>query len=491
MQTKIDFFIPFDAPEQAARTVAGLKGEPVGNIYLLSTRGDVEPLEGCYVLQVSDLTSTATIKLLAVHCVNAYAVLLTTSNEVKFHYHALQRLMCVASDTQAGMLYADHYSITPKGERVKAPVIDYQDGSLRHDFDFGTMLFFNTKALLEATNLMTAHYKAAGLYDLRLKLTEVSFVEHVGEWIYTDVKTDMRASGDRVFDYCDPRVTNVQKEMELACTDHLKAIGAYLASGEYQDIDFEAEQFPVEISVVIPVLNRVRVIRDAIKSVLSQEAPFKYNLIIVDNHSTDGTTEAIDEFADDDRLVHIVPDRDDLGIGGCWNLAINDPRCGKFAIGLDSDDVYATPKVLATMVQQFYRDNAAMVCGTYKVTDVDLNEIAPGVIDHHEWTAENGRNNALHVNGFGGPRAFYTPIYRSINLPNTNYGEDYAMGLRISRDWRIGRVWEVMTCARRWDDNTDADLDINKENANNFYKDKIRTWELAARILKNQKNQKQ
>lgn len=278
--------------------------------------------------------------------------------------------------------------------------------------------------------------------------------------------------------------------MEDACTSHLKRIGAYLAPGDYRDLDFDEQQFPVEATVVIPVLNRKRVIKDAIESVLMQKTDFAFNLIVVDNRSTDGTGGIIDELAKaDPRVIHIVPDRDDLGIGGCWNLAINDERCGKFALGLDSDDVYATPATLATMIAEFYKENAAMVCGTYKVTDVDLNEIAPGVIDHHEWTAENGRNNALHVNGFGGPRAFYTPVYRAINLPNTCYGEDYAMGLRVSRDYRVGRVWDVMTCARRWDDNTDANLDIDKENANNTYKDRIRTWEVKARILKN-KNSK-
>ena len=486
MTQKIDCFVPYVDAQQAQQTVVGLVSDPlVANVYLLSATMQ-RPIPGCYVLVVPDLTSSETMKTIAAHAMSDYALVYTKNDTLKFNYKALLRMVNVAEDLDAGMVYADHY-VHKGGKLQKAPVIDYQLGSLRDDFDFGSVLFFKTAYLQEAASRITADYKAAGLYDLRLKVSQKYAIEHIPEFLYTDVEHDNRASGERIFDYCDPKNNASQKEMELACTDHLKVIGGYLAPDTFKDVDLDAVKFPVECTVVIPVLNRVRVIRDAIKSILSQEAPFKYNLIIVDNHSTDGTSEAIDEFANDERLVHIIPDRDDLGIGGCWNLAINDPRCGKFAIGLDSDDMYATPHTLEKMVAQFYEENAAMVCGTYVVTDVNLNEIAPGVIDHHEWTPDNGRNNAFHVNGFGGPRAFYVPIYRQTNIPNTNYGEDYAMGLRISRDYRIGRVYEVMTCARRWDDNTDADLDIQKENANNFYKDKIRTWELKARILKNKK----
>ena len=270
--------------------------------------------------------------------------------------------------------------------------------------------------------------------------------------------------------------------MEAACTRHLKKIGAYLSPQQYNDVDLSRGEFPVECTVVIPVLNRARVIGDAIKSVLRQEADFSFNLIVVDNHSTDGTTQVIERLAaDDPRLIHIIPERHDLGIGGCWNLAIYDERCGRFAIGLDSDDLYATPQVLATMVRQFYRDNAAMVVGSYKIVDNNMQEVPPGIIAHREWTMENGRNNLLRVNGIGGPRAFFTPVYRDLCLPCSSYGEDYGMGLMLSRLYRVGRVWDVMTLARRGDDNTDSNLDIDKENSNNLYKDRLRTWEIAAR----------
>lgn len=491
MERVIDCFLPYIDAEQTLRTAEALLAEKeIANVCLLATKANAEPIEGCSMLVVEDFTSTATVKAIAAHAQSEFTLVYNKHEMLLFGYKALQRMVIVARDIDAGMVYADHYNYAD-GELQKSPVIDYQEGSLRDDFDFGSVILYNTEKLKEATSRMTANYKAAGNYDLRLKLSQKYAIEHIPEYLYTDVVCDTRSSGERIYDYCDPKNNASQKEMEEACTEHLKVVGAYLEPTDFEDVDFDSEKFDVECTVVIPVLNRVRVIRDAIKSILSQEAPFKYNLIIVDNHSTDGTTEAIDEFATDERLVHIIPDRNDLGIGGCWNLAINDSRCGKFAIGLDSDDVYATPHTLEKMVAQFYKENAAMVCGTYVVTDVNLKEMAPGVIDHHEWTPDNGRNNLFHVNGVGGPRAFYTPIYRATNIPNTNYGEDYAMGLAITRNYRMGRVYEVMTCARRWDDNTDANLDIFKENANNLYKDRIRTWELKARINKNKNSNKQ
>lgn len=485
MKRVIDCFVPYIDAEQTLRTVEGLMAEEeVANVCLLSTNADAEPLEGCTMVVVHDFTSTATVKAIAENAKSEFTLVYSKPEMLFFGYKALLRMVTVARDLDAGMVYADHYNYRG-GELKKDPVIDYQQGSLRDDFDFGSVILYNTEKLKETASRMTVDYKAAGTYDLRLKLSQKYAIEHIPEYLYTDVEMDTRTSGERIYDYCDPKNNASQKEMEQACTDHLKAVGAYLPPTDFKDIDFNSEKFDIECSVVIPVLNRVRVIRDAIKSVLTQEAPFKFNLIIVDNHSTDGTTEAIDEFADDERLIHIIPDRDDLGIGGCWNLGVSDKRCGRFVIGLDSDDMYATPHTLEKMVAQFYKENAAMVCGTYVVTDVNLKEIAPGVIDHHEWTPDNGRNNLFHVNGVGGPRAFYTPIYRATYIPNTSYGEDYAMGLAITRDYRMGRVYDVMTCARRWDDNTDADLDIFKENANNFYKDRIRTWELRARQNKN------
>ena len=321
----------------------------------------------------------------------------------------------------------------------------------------------------------------AGFYAVRLALSRLGKIVHIPEYLYTCDEIDLRSSGERIFDYQLEKEAEKQKEMEAVCTWHLTKIGAYLPPKRYEDVDLSEGEFPVECSVIIPVLNRVNVIRDAIKSVLTQDAPFKFNLIVIDNHSSDGTSEAINEFVSDPRLIHIIPNRRDLGIGGCWNFGIYDERCGRFAIGLDSDDMFATPHVLEAMISKFYEDNAAMVVGSYKVVDNDLQEVPPGIIAHREWTLENGRNNLLRVNGIGGPRAFFTPIYRRVCLPCSSYGEDYGMGLMISRHYRVGRVWDVMTLARRGDENTDSDLSIEQENANNIYKDRLRTWEVQAR----------
>ncbi len=501
MNRVIDCFVKFSSLEQA-RGIAQqlLASELVCSVDFLVT-GDIDPawsdeLYGCGFYQIDGMNSSDTMRTIARAASSRYTLVYMKDDTLQLGYKAIERLVRLAGDTGAGMLYADHWVIKD-GVRSKAPVIDYQMGSLRDEFDFGSVLLFNTAALKESALRMTATYRAAGWYDLRLKLSQRYTLEHVNEYLYTDVERDLRSSGEKIYDYCDPRNRESQLEFEAACTQHLKEIGAYLSYDMFtpqcdQVICYDGSdgQWPVECSVIIPVLNRVRVIRDAIDSILKQETTFKYNVIIVDNHSTDGTSEAIDEYAGDERVIHIIPERDDLGIGGCWNLGAFDERAGRFIIGLDSDDVYATPHVLQTMVDKFkegdnYMAGPAMVVGSYKVVNAALEEIPPGVIDHHEWTPDNGRNNLLRVNGIGGPRAFYTPIYREIALPNTSYGEDYGMALLISRHYPIDRVWDVMTLARRWDDNTDADLDITRENANNLYKDRLRTWELKARIAQN------
>jgi glycosyltransferase involved in cell wall biosynthesis len=323
-------------------------------------------------------------------------------------------------------------------------------------------------------------YRYAGLYDLRLKVSQKYPIVHINEYLYTEIDQDTRKSGEKLFDYVDPKNREVQIEMEQACTQHLKEVGAFLEP-RFEDVTFDQHFFEYEASVVIPVRNRIRTIRDAIRSVLMQKTDFKFNLIVVDNHSTDGTTEAIDEFKDDERLIHLIPDRDDLNIGGCWNLAVHHEKCGKFSVQLDSDDVYSGEDTLQKIVNGFYEQNCAMLIGTYMITDFNMQMIPPGIIDHREWTPENGHNNALRINGLGAPRAFYTPLLREIKLPNTGYGEDYAVGLNISRRYRIGRIYEVLYYCRRWEGNTDASLDIEKMNTNNLYKDRIRTWELQAR----------
>ena len=400
---------------------------------------------------------------------------------------ALERMVQLAEDSRAGMVYADHYQLK-EGKQQAAPVIDYQAGALRDDFDFGSVMLFKTSALKAATGRMKSEYQYAGLYDLRLKLSQTEKLVHINEYLYTEVETDIRKSGEKQFDYVDPRNRSRQIEMEQACTEHLKEIGGYLEPS-FAPIDFEQEVFEYEASVIIPVRNRIRTIRDAIRSVLMQQCDFKFNLIVIDNHSTDGTSEAIDEFKADERLVHIIPERNDLGIGGCWNMGVHHPKCGKFAVQLDSDDVYKDEHTLSTMVKAFYEQQCGMVVGTYMMTDFDMKMLPPGIIDHREWTPDNGRNNALRINGLGAPRAFYTPLLRQMKVPNTSYGEDYALGLRFSRHHQIGRVYDLVYLCRRWEGNSDAALDIVKTNANNLYKDRIRTWELEARIQLNKEKQ--
>lgn len=481
---KTDCFIPCESAAQVAPTIASLReSELTADIYLLCKDADIK-VDGCKTIAIDSISSSATMKKIAEAAKAQYSLFYTKYNALDMGYLAMKRFERIASDSDAGMLYSDHYTVVD-GERKAAPVIDYQFGSLRDDFNFGSVLFFNTEVLKKAAAEIDADYTAAGLYDLRLKVSRIAPLVHINEYLYSDVTLDNRRSGEKIFDYVDPKNRASQIEMELACTDHLKKIGGYLKP-EFNKIEFDKGNFKVEASVIIPVRNRVRTIRDAINSVLSQKTDFDFNLIIIDNHSTDGTTEAIDEFTDP-RIIHLIPEREDLGIGGCWNLGVNHPDCGKFAIQLDSDDVYSSEDTIAKIVKAFYEQNCAMVVGTYMLTDIDKNPIPPGVIDHREWTPENGRNNALRINGLGAPRSFYTPMLREVTLPNTSYGEDYAVALAVSRRYQIGRIYDVLYFCRRWEDNSDAALDINKMNGHNLYKDRIRTWELQARVAMNKK----
>ena len=477
----INCFIPYADAQQVQATVDGLRQNAlVSKIFLLSTDANAAAVEGCEVIAIDSLNSSATMKKIAAAAEGDYTLFYTKYNKLVMGYLALERMVRLANDSKAAMVYADNYQIVD-GKKSNAPVIDYQFGSLRDDFNFGSVLFFNTKALKAAAAEIDAEYTAAGLYDLRLKVSRQGDLVHINEYLYTEVALPVATEGESHFGYVDPKNRGVQIEMEQACTDHLKKIGGYLEP-KFEEINFNQGDFEYEASVIIPVRNRVRTVRDAIKSVLSQKTDFKFNLIVIDNGSTDGTTEAIDEFKEDERLIHIIPERDDLGIGGCWNAGVNHPKCGKFAVQLDSDDVYSDENTLAKMVAAFYEQNCSMVVGTYMLTDINMQMIPPGVIDHKEWTPENGRNNALRINGLGAPRAFYTPMLREINVPNTSYGEDYALGLAFSRHYQIGRVYDVVYFCRRWEDNSDHALDINKTNANNLYKDRIRTWELQARV---------
>ncbi len=398
-------------------------------------------------------------------------------------YLALERFAEVAEYTGADMLYSDYYELID-GQRHKHPVIDCQAGALRDDFDFGPVQVFRSDAFKNAVADMSVNYSFGAMYDLRLRMGKIV---HIGEFLYTEEETDLRKSGEKQFDYVNPRNREVQIEMEEICTAYLKRIGAFLEPGA-RSVEAK-ESDGVLASVVIPVFNRIRTVKDAVLSALSQECDFEYNVIVVDNHSTDGTSQVLAEI-DDPRLVVLNPERDDLGIGGCWNLAVHDERCGQYAVQLDSDDVYKDGATLQKVIDVFRNEKCAMVIGSYEMTDFNMNLLPPGVIDHKEWTDANGKNNALRINGLGAPRAFYVPLLREINFPNVSYGEDYAVGLRISREYRIGRIYEPIYCCRRWEGNSDAALDITRVNANNYYKDSVRTWELNARILSNLKNKR-
>ena len=477
----IDAFILFSEPEQALKTVEELKqSAAVNKIWLLTPAGITDKIKGCKNITIDTLQSSATVRMIAQKSKADYTLIYQKSTLLKPGYFALERMIRIAEDSGAGMVYADYYAIS-KGIKKNHPVIDYQEGSLRDDFNFGSLLLYHTKAIKKAAARMKHEsYHFAGLYDLRLKVSQKHPLEHINEYLYTEIEEDNRASGQKIFDYVDPKNRQLQIEMEQACTQHLKEVGAYLKP-TFETIEFNRGDFAYEASVIIPVRNRIRTIKDAISSVLMQKTDFPFNLIVVDNHSTDGTTEAIDDFKEDARVIHLIPERDDLGIGGCWNMGVHHPRCGKFAVQLDSDDVYSGEDTLQKIVAAFYAQNCAMVVGSYQMTNFEMEMIPPGIIDHREWTPDNGRNNALRINGLGAPRAFYTPLLREIKLPNTSYGEDYALGLNISRHYQIGRIYDILYLCRRWEENSDASLDIVKMNAHNLYKDRIRTWELQAR----------
>ena len=453
-------------------------GENVDRVLLIAPEnGKIEGAE--FVVSDSGLESTNTWKKLVKFIKTDYIAIYTKKMALKLGQNALERMLHVCEGADAGMVYADYYE-KGQGDMKPHPVLEYQDGSLRDDFNFGSLLLYKTSAIKEAVAAMDNDYQFAALYDLRLKVSQMYLLVHLPELLYTEIELDTRKSGEKMFDYVDPKNRERQIEMEQACTEHLKIVGAYLEP-KFKKIEFSKENFPVEASVIIPVRNRAKTIGDAIDSVLKQKTLFEFNLIIVDNHSTDGTTELIRKHTDDKRVIHIIPNRDDLGIGGCWNVGASHEKCGKFAIQLDSDDLYISDTVIERIVRAFYDQNCAMVVGSYQMVNFDLKEIPPGLIDHKEWTPENGRNNALRINGLGAPRAFYTPVLREIKVPNTSYGEDYALGLNISRHYQIGRIYEPLYLCRRWEENSDASLDIAKMNAHNFYKDKIRTIELKAR----------
>lgn len=492
MNKTITCFIPYGSENQINKTIRHLQECPtVDRIFLLPTSPvpNLSLPDKCYILPSSAPESVERYKQVALYTNTPFTLICTQVQDLEFGYMALERMCDYLSAPQCSMVYADHYK-TIKGERTPHPVIDYQLGSVRDDFDFGSLLMFRTDYLKRAINEIEAEkeYQHSALYALRLALSRYGELTHIREFLYTETEIDLRKSGEKQFDYVDPRNRQVQIEREEVFTRHLKKIGAYLKPG-MMTVDLKEGEFSHEASIIIPVRNRARTINDAIRSVLEQETSFPFNLIIIDNHSTDGTSEIIEQYKNDNRVIHLIPERTDLGIGGCWNLGINHPQCGRFAIQLDSDDLYSSPHTVQTIVDKFYKEQCAMVIGSYRMTDFTLQTLPPGVIDHKEWTDENGHNNALRINGLGAPRAFFTPLLRKIRVPNTSYGEDYALGLAFSRQYRIGRIYDVLYLCRRWEGNSDAALSIEKINQNNNYKDSLRTLEIKLRQAMNKKRQ--
>ena len=484
MREKIDLFLPCEYIDDAQNALSVLhEYKTVQHIHFLVSADFAahhQVPEGCTFVITDRLESSNTIVSIAENTDADYVMICTRHTTIGWGNNTLERFLRVADDTDAVMVYAEHYKMV-EGKMEKHPVIDYQSGSLRDDFDFGSLWCIKAQALADyIAQPDREEYQFAALYDLRLYLSRVGEIFHLNEFLYSEAELDTRKSGEKQFDYVNPRNREVQIEMEKACTQHLGKVGALIDTTFYRQPDFGEQDFEYEASVIIPVFNREKTVADAVKSALGQKASFKFNVIVVNNHSTDRTGEILDELKVD-NLIQIVPERTDLGIGGCWNEAINSSFCGKFAVQLDSDDLYSSPKTLQKIVDAFYKQKAAMIIGSYRMCDFDLNTLPPGLIDHKEWTDENGCNNALRINGLGAPRAFFTPLVRQIQFPNTSYGEDYALGLAFSRRYRIGRIYDELYLCRRWGGNSDAALSVEKVNANNLYKDRLRTMELKAR----------
>lgn len=476
MEKQLDVFLM--GTQTAAAAADGLADVPcVAAVTAMTGRAEASAV----LMQVADRASAP------------LTMLLLKPEETEMGQRSVERMVQVATDTGAAWLYADRRTMKD-GTCETARCTDCQLGSVRDDFDCGSVLLLRTDVLKawRALRADEAELRYAALYDFRLfcmRRNEPTAVFHLGEVLYTEVERDLRKSGEKQFDYVDPRQRDVQVEMEQVCTRHLALIGALVADEQVADAPIEEGKFAVEASVIIPVRNRVRTIEDAVRSALGQQTTFAYNILVVDNHSADGTTEVLQRLAqEDERCVHIIPQRDDLGIGGCWHLAVSDARCGRFSVQLDSDDLYSSPQTLQRIVSKFYDEKCAMVVGSYRMCNFQLETLPPGIIDHREWTDDNGRNNALRVNGLGAPRAFYTPLLRRYGVPNTSYGEDYALGLRFSREWKIGRIYDELYLCRRWEGNSDAALSNDRVNANNQYKDALRTMEIRARQLRNAAN---
>ena len=482
MAKPISAFVPYQGDHFTRRTIDQLlSSNLVYTVYLLTNQDVPNDISECNRLKVGSLFSSDTMRLVAKKCSSPYALFIMHNEPIEFGQHAIERLLSVAENSGSGLVYSDYYDLK-EGKRIAHPVIDYQPGSIRDDFNFGPIVLLNSAALNHSV-LKTdkESFNFAGFYSARLAVSRKWPVCRISEFLYAKAESDVRKSGERLFDYVDPRNRAAQIEMELAATRHLKKIGAYLKPG-FKTVNLAKGRFACEASIIIPVKNRVRTIREAVESALKQKADFPFNIIVVDNHSADGTTDILGSLAQKDaRVLHVIPQREDLGIGGCWNEAIQHEKCGQFAVQLDSDDLYKDETTLHRIVDVFKREKCAMVIGSYQMVNFALEEIPPGIVDHREWTADSGPNNALRINGLGAPRAFYTPVIRKVRFPNVNYGEDYAVGLAISREYRIGRIYDPIYLCRRWEGNSDADLDIATQNLHDAYKDKLRTLEIMAR----------
>lgn len=480
MQKGITLYLPSFDSKNVKENISYFKNEPlIKNIFILNFNKEIS-INEYENIQIEYLTSASTVKKIADKTETEFVLLINDHSIIVPKNNLLHRFIQIAENTSAGILYSDFYE-EQNSKLVERPLNDYQIGSVRDNFNFGPVLLFRKDALNHFSGEIKNGFNYSGLYDFRLHTSRSYSIIRIPEFLYTKKSLEKKNKSEEHFAYVDQKNRDVQIEMEKVFTDHLKEIGSYLKPG-FNQIDLNEDNFPVEASVIIPVKNRKETIPDAIKSVLNQTTDFKFNLIIVDNHSTDGTTDIIEDFSKkDDRIIHVIPGKKNLGIGGCWNEAIEHKYCGRFAVQLDSDDLYINENTLQIIIDKFYEDNCAMVIGSYKITDYDLNEIPPGLINHKEWTDENGMNNALRINGLGAPRAFFTPVIRKIKFPDVSYGEDYSAALAISRQYKIGRIFEPLYLCRRWEGNTDSSLSIEQENSNNYYKDRIRSFEILAR----------
>ncbi|MFC2134154.1 glycosyltransferase family 2 protein [Bacteroidota bacterium] len=488
MKSKISAFIPFDGQKHSTQLISSISASKlVKDIFLLVPRAGIRKIEGCKNLVVPNLHSSKTIRTISKNSSTEYTLFITKDTRIDPGKFCIERFYQVANNTEAGLIYSDYFVMSGSGIN-ECSLIDYQFGSIRDDFNFGPFLLLNTSAMKNAAAASKKNYKFAGLYNLRLTLSQKHSIIRIPELLYSTEDRDKRKSGEKQFDYVNPKNRVVQLEMESAATEHLKKIKA-LIKPKLKSINLSEEIFNKEVSVIIPVKNRVKTIQQAIQSALKQKTNFNFNVIVVDNHSDDGTTNLIDYISDrDKRVIHLKPVRHDLGIGGCWNEAVHHPECGRFAVQLDSDDIYSDAKSLQKIVDVFRKEKCGMVIGTYRMTNFNLEEIPPGIVDHKEWTPQNGMNNALRINGLGAPRAFYTPLLRNIKVPNVSYGEDYFLGLAISREYKIGRIYQPVYICRRWEGNSDADLSNDTQNKFNQYKDSLRTFEILARQKLNKTN---